>query len=386
MMQGRFFDGRSSRPHDVVVRDAGGALRFEADGHIHEWPLDGLDAEIVNGQARVRHASDRDARLVLAEADWRLLGGPDLRRALDRSQGRARKGERRLIIGLVSAAAAVAAFVFIGMPILSGPLARATPPDYERRMGHNFDLQMAYVFPDCTGLDGQRIIADLGDRIARGADTEFDIAVRLVHAPMVNAFALPGGPILLTDDLIREAQSPDEVAAVVAHEIAHVEKRHVMQAVWRSLGMGLVLDAVVGGGTGAGQQAVLLAGQATDLRYGRDAEREADAQGMTLLHRAGLSSEGMAPFFERLNRIEGNAGEARSVTEFLSTHPDTRRRAGEARERQRPGAAALSDADWAVVREACELPADQQIRRRVLGVVVAGDDASSDQIDQAGQD
>jgi len=381
MFQARFFDGRSSRAHLVQVSAEQGVLRFRVETEDHAWPLANLDVETEAQEARIRNPEDPDARLVVAETDWRTVDDG----AVERSRLRRRRLERRLVLGLGAAAAAVAAFVFIGMPMLSGPLARRTPPDYERRMGQNFDLQMAYVFPDCTGLDGQNITLALGRRIAGQADTEFEIAVRLVHAPMTNAFALPGGPILLTDDLIRDAESPDEVAAVIAHEIAHVEQRHVMQAVWRSLGMGIVLDAVVGGGTGAGQQAVLLAGQATDLRYGRAAEREADARGRTLLHGAGLSSEGMAPFFARLERSEHGDDAQGSVTEFLSTHPDTRRRAEEARRAQQPGETALSDEDWAVVREACELPADDLVRRRLLGHRVRFDDPPADQVDQVRQ-
>jgi Zn-dependent protease with chaperone function len=70
---------------------------------------------------------------------------------------------------------------------------------------------------------------------------------------------------MVTDRLIALAASPDELSAVIAHEAAHVEKRHVMQSVWRSFGFGVLLDAVVGGGTGAGQQAVLLIGSSTNL-------------------------------------------------------------------------------------------------------------------------
>jgi beta-barrel assembly-enhancing protease len=77
--------------------------------------------------------------------------------------------------------------------------------------------------------------------------------------------------VLVTGDLIELAKTPDELSAVIAHEVAHVERRHVMQGVWRSLGLGLVLDAVVGGGTGADQQAVLLMGSVTDLRFSRRA-------------------------------------------------------------------------------------------------------------------
>jgi beta-barrel assembly-enhancing protease len=182
---------------------------------------------------------------------------------------------------------------------------------------------------------------------------------------MINAFALPGGSIIVTDDLIRSAETPDEVAAVVAHEIAHVEKRHVMQAVWRSLGFGLILDAVVGGGSGAGQQAVILAGQATDLSYGRAAEHEADERGRALLQEAGFSSKGMAAFFDRLSKMEDQ--KLAEAAEFAATHPASGRRAREARAAERPGAPALSAEDWRMVRSACkaEDPTLRVIRRQL---------------------
>jgi predicted Zn-dependent protease len=139
---------------------------------------------------------------------------------------------------------------------------------------------------------------------------------------------------------------------VIAHEVAHVEKRHVMQAVWRSLGLGLVLDAVVGGGSGAGQQAVLLAGSVTDMRYSRDAEAQADERGQQLLQSAGLSSKGMKPFFVRL-AAKGESEDARAVAELISDHPDTARRAVAAGKRERPGAPAFDAAQWASVKAVC---------------------------------
>jgi Zn-dependent protease with chaperone function len=380
-MAARFYDGRSALSHDAEVRLEGDALDIRADGQALVWRLADLIAEVEADQVRVSNRRERDTRLVLSVEEWTALIG-------DRLDGRKRERRRRefwLVGGLAAVAGAVMLFVFVGVPILSGPVARATPVSMELRMGENFDAQVGAIFPTCRNEEGQRILSALGDRIAMGADTPFDIRVRAVEAPMVNAFALPGGPVLITDDLISEAESPDELAAVIAHEIAHVEMRHVMQAVWRDLGIGMLLDLVVGGGTGAGHQAVILAGQASDLTYSRDAELEADTRGQALLHAAGLSSQGMAPFFDRMARADGS-GRLGEAVEFMNSHPDSSRRGRVARAGARPGLSALDAEEWRVVKAVCAAPSDGPVDR-LKGRLGLGDGGTlPDQPDQMGPD
>lgn len=379
-MQGRFHDGRRARPWAVEAEWSDDGLRFTSgDGEARFWSRDGLKVVREGDQARLSHPSEPDARLVLSDADWAALGGS----VAVEKRGQAR--EVRLVAGLAAVGLSVTAFVFWGVPVFAGPLARATPIQMEKDMGRSFDAQMGAMFHRCEGEAGQGVLDELGTRLSMQSDTLFDVRVRAVQAPFVNAFALPGGSVLVTDDLIREAETPDELAAVVAHEVAHIEKRHVMQAVWRSLGVGLLLDAVVGGGTGAGQQAVLLAGQATDLRYGRDAELEADQRGQALLVAAGLSSQGMAPFFERMHRA-GESKRLATAAEFVSTHPDSGRRAQRARDSARPGAPALSPADWAAVRASCGAGSKDPVTRLKDRLRRRGDKAPVDQGDQVGQD
>lgn len=362
----------------------GDVLRIEADGREVAWPLQDLTVEIEADQARVSSRKDRDARLVLPVGDWSPMIGD---RLAERAKSRRRR-EWWLIGGLTAAAAGVVLFVTVGVPALSGPVARATPVSMEQRMGDNFNAQVSAIFPACEDAAGQRTLAALGDRIAAEADTPFDIRVRAVDAPMVNAFALPGGYILVTDDLIREAKTPDELAAVIAHEVAHVEKRHVMQSVWRNFGVGMLLDLVVGGGTGAGQQAVILAGQASELSYSRSSELEADARGQTLLHAGGMSSLGMAPFFERMAAGESH-DEMSEAAEFLATHPDSRRRAGAARAAQRTGRSALTATEWSAVRGLCKVEESENPVDRLKRRFGISDDAArpdkSDQVRPDGQ-
>lgn len=352
-MQGRFHDGRTTAAHLVEVTAVDGALSFKVEDELFTWTLADLDVEELGDRARVAPSGDA-ARLILSLQDWRALAPTTSRRW--------RRRELRLIGGLTAAALAVGGIVFIGVPVASGPLARITPPAYEQRMGESFEAQIRLAFKPCAGAAGQQALQRLAGRLEQVSDSPFRLRAQAVQAPMVNAFALPGGAILVTDDLIEMAETPNELAAVLAHEAAHVERRHVMQAVWRSLGLGLILDAVVGGGTGAGQQAVLLAGSITDLRYSRDAELEADARGQALLKAAGLSSAGMGPFFRRLaETAEGDSPKAAAVRELISTHPDTARRAALSDARAARGAAAFSDAEWAALKAAC--PAEKPKRR-----------------------
>jgi Zn-dependent protease with chaperone function len=356
-VQARYHDGLTAAAHTVDVSVGPHELTFDLAGEPHAWPLSEIEQEPVGATVRLARPRRGSARMMVDSAEW-AAATQGWRQASPRSLGR----ESRLILGLTAIAAAVGGVVFVGVPLASGPLAQRTPVEFERRMGRNFEGQLGVAFPACKGADGQRALAAFGHRLQARSQSAFDLDVRAVEAPMVNAFALPGGAILVTGDLIGLAKSPDELSAVIAHEAAHVERRHVMQAVWRSLGFGLILDAVVGGGTGAGQQAVLLAGSFTDLRYSRDAEAEADVRGQALLAAEGLSSQGMAPFFQRL-AAKSEGRDAATVKELISSHPDTLRRASQSRARGRPGLPAFSADEWRAIKAACK--GGPSLRRRL---------------------
>jgi Zn-dependent protease with chaperone function len=358
-VQGLFQDGRTARPLAVEVALDDEVLVFDAGGQ-QRWPLGEVRTEIVDDRIRIARRGGDPARLSLGLADWRALSA-----SAQRHHRTERRRHMTLVAGLAATAIAVAGFVFVGIPAASGPLARHTPPKLERQIGENLEAQVSIGFRRCGGEPGQAALARFGQRLGQAAATPFDIRVRAVHAPMVNAFALPGGAILVTDQLIDLAKTPDELSAVIAHEATHVQKRHVMQGVWRSFGFGVILDAVVGGGTGAGQQAVLLMGSASSLRYSREAEAEADAGGQDLLARLGLSSEGMAPFFQRL--VSTSQGRyADHVQELISDHPDTLRRAAASRARARPGAPAFTPDEWRAIKATCDDGYDPLKRLRKL--------------------
>jgi len=144
-----------------------------------------------------------------------------------------------------------------------------------------------------------------------------------------NAFALPGGTIVITDAMIKTAQSPEEVLAVLAHEIGHVESRHALRHVLQSSAVGVVAASVT---SDAASLSVAVAGLPVLLaqtKYSRDFEAEADEYGFQLLKQHQLSPDAFASLMERLTQKQESTERAYA---FLSTHPVTAERIKRARE------------------------------------------------------
>lgn len=141
-----------------------------------------------------------------------------------------------------------------------------------------------------------------------------------------NAFSLPGGTILVTDQMVRIFPEPAVLAGVLGHEIVHVAEAHGLKQVYRSLGTYLLV-AVIAGDVGPILDDLLLeGGLLLSLSYSRDHEWEADRTGMELAARAGYDPAALALFFERMT-----AGREPGSTSWLSTHPGPKERIEEIR-------------------------------------------------------
>ena len=159
--------------------------------------------------------------------------------------------------------------------------------------------------PDAVKLIGARLT---------GEGQNYRYKFHIAEDPQVNAFALPGGHVVVFTGLLRAAESAEELAGVLAHEIVHVERRHTLRNMIHGLGWRAVLGVALWDFSGGiwGDMARELG----SLSYSRDLELEADREGVQLLRRAGLPAEGMASFFERMEK------NGKSPPALLSTHPD----------------------------------------------------------------
>jgi len=355
-------DGRAAVRHAVDIRiEPSGLVILGADGApLARWPIADLRPAgewFRNGPFRLASASAPGARLESDDPAFRdalRARGPRLRRggALGARPG-------RLIAGIGLAIAVGVAVVVYGIPLLASPIAALVPPEWERALGEQVADEMLRGKAACEAAPGRAALDRLTARLAAVAETPFDITVRVADVDAVNAFAAPGGEIVVFRGLLDFAKSGDEVAGVLAHEIGHVVERHAIKAVVRAAGVSLVSQVLVGDSSGL----LALLGGAGEmflaLSYSREAEAEADARALALLRAARIDATALAAFFKRLadrpNRLpEGLA--------FLSTHPTNDARAAFAAANGAPGAPALSARDWRALKSICGQGFDGRFR------------------------
>lgn len=213
--------------------------------------------------------------------------------------------------------------LFLAARPLSGWLAGFVPLQQEVKLGDWFFERQKADFKIVTGTPANAALEAIGTRLAEGSAYPYRWYV--VNDPTLNAFAVPGGIIVVHSGLILAADSADELAGVIAHEIEHVEQRHSLRAMLREAGLRLAVAAVIGDFGLAGS----AAGQLSSLSFSRDSEREADELGLQRLAKAGIDPDGMLRLFAKLDvEAKGKAPPA-----WLASHPTTPERIARLRER-----------------------------------------------------
>ena len=353
MIRARYADGRAAILRDASCELGAEALTFSAGETRASWSYGELArADDGNGSVVLKRKPDHGERLSFDADDLEVLraAAPGL------FNHRALGMERPIVIaGLIGAAASLAAIFLVGAPLAAGPLADLMPAQYREQIADISWSQVDAFTETCDDSDeAARILNDMAHRMTTAAHVpqRDDIWISIVDAPIPNAFALPDDSIIVTSQLIDMAERPDELAGVLAHEIAHIERNHVLKNIIGNMGAGIFFD-VVFGGAGMGQAVAIASVNLAGLRYSRDYEREADARGLDYLDAAGIDTGGLARMFDHLReQVEGDA--AGAIPSILSTHPDTTARSVAARARSQPGLRQpLTEQEWAVVRRAC---------------------------------
>ena len=242
----------------------------------------------------------------------------------DRIEGWAHRLEKlrgaALGAALVTVAGVVVFFQF-GLPWMAEQVAPLVPRAMERAVGAQaMDLLDAVHLAPSRLSTARRKELDLRFRaMVAGLPREHDYQLAFRHAPSLgpNAFALPDGSIILTDELVNLANDDDAVLGVLAHEIGHVEREHALRRLYRAAGIAALI-MMIGGDIGSGAEDVLVQGSALlSLSYSRDQENEADRVSVELMSRAGKDPESIARFLEKIRDIAGDG------PDFMSTHPGT---------------------------------------------------------------
>lgn len=235
---------------------------------------------------------------------------------------------------------AIAVYSFLQIP---AAVARVVPPALERQLGDAMVGDFGQRL--CDGPGGREVLAKLTNRLgAVPEETDIEVA----NIPLVNAVTLPGGRIVIFDGLLKNAESSDAVAGVIAHELGHVAHRDVLESLLRQLGLSVLLGGLegnIGGYTNA-----LLS-----TAYSRGAETRADDFAIETLNRSNISPRDTARFFKQLGGEDPKDSRVSAVLGYLSTHPvsATRSKRFLAGAKGNNYSPALSSEDWATLRKIC---------------------------------
>jgi len=322
----QFFDARTlaTKPVEFEADDEVFRVHF-SDGTAHTVPL---------AQVKFSHRLGDVPRFITLPDESSLETADNA--AVDALLARRRRGRFAALIHVLeqhSTFAAVAtvllvctvsAGLFFGLPIAAREAAQAVPVSIENHAGR----QAYETFQNFLGPS--RLTSFERARVSRQAEA---LASRLglpgkpqvrfhTFGPHPNAFALPGGTIVMTDALVKLA-TPEELDAVLAHEFAHWQRRHTLQSIFRGSAALLLVTAVTGDLSTLTAFAATIPITLLQRGYSREFETEADADAIESLRRAGIDPRHMASI---LHKLEAAREAGPQDYSYLSTHPATEER------------------------------------------------------------
>ncbi|MEM9782257.1 MAG: M48 family metallopeptidase [Pseudomonadota bacterium] len=358
---GRYFDGQSARSQEVIVGFGKRSIVIfqHGDQAIAHWPLGALRATRGGGIGELTLVPGHDSEEQLIIDDPTMI--KILRKVcpnLNRGPSGAGGARKALIWGGV-AASSVAAIVFVLIPAMAVQLAPMIPYERERAIGDVVVAQQAALmarssrFEDgiCDGPRGLAALAKMTERLQPHSNIDRPIQIDVIDTGMPNAFAAPGGRMVLFRGLLTMAESPEEVAGVLAHEMGHELHRDPMVGYLRQAGTTGVLSMVIGDVVGAGIFAT-VGDAALSANYSQMMERRADDEAIRILQEAELPTRPFGEFFVRLRE---EFGEMPAVLQFLSTHPTSTSRAEKIFAREDPTnyTPVLTDSEWVALQNIC---------------------------------
>lgn len=346
-----YFDGLSNRRHQVALSLGAVVEISEAGVAVASWRYDDLRvADGGEGTLRLKCLSGPPlARLEVPDpaqqAEIRARA-----RFLD-SDHRTGAQTGRIVAWSIAAVASIVGIVVFGMPLLAARLVPLIPLSFERRLGDTVDNQVQKIFTGkvCTAPKGTAAFAKLVETLRQAGHLNMPLRTAIVASPVANAFALPGGKIYLLNGLLQKANSADEIAGVIAHEMGHVAHRDQMRMLIQNGGTSFLVGLLLGDITGSG--AVIFATRAVfQASYSREAEANADAFAISTMHALGRSP---APMGELLFRVTGAQGS--HPLGILASHPLTENRRALMRREDRPitGPDILSTDEWNALKAVC---------------------------------
>ena len=321
-----YFDGKSAGDNPVTVTFNGPSIEISGAsiGKIH-WPVSGLhaiDPPALGHVFRLTHDGWPGARLVLRDEAFivsLIERAPQLKGGV--AAGDFLKIGGWIVGGLAFVALATWALIYL-MP---DRLAHVMPNSWRIRTGNAIEAAMTRNSKRCSTPEGEAALGALVGALAEGTPDLPAVSVHIYDIPVMNAFAVSGGNIIITRKLLDQADAPEELAGVLAHEIGHVNYLHPEAQMIRLTGFQVLASVATGsnGGTTVSNAAFLAA----LLEHSRFMEAQADAYARQAMVNSSIDPMGLKTFFEKVLKIEKEKGVGSGpfavLGNIFANHPGT---------------------------------------------------------------
>ena len=301
--------GELSLPFSVLSISAGG---LNHDQLVARWG--------AASQGRTIYL--KDPALIRA---FRSAAPPDLTKHLDVTAAtvrRVRSRNRAIWALVVAVIGGLALGIWFSTDVLVEWAVDRIPVEWERRLGQS--AYQDFLVQQTVLKEGPSVAAvqEISQRLIEHIQTNpYAFEISVVKNDVVNAFALPGGYVVVFTGLLDQAKSGEEVAGVLSHEFNHVLQRHGLERIVKQLGVVAAVGIILGDQQGLAGVMKQVGVELLSLKFGRAQETEADVKGLQLLHRARIDPTGMIAFFQRMSTQE------QGRVEWLSSHPMSTARA-----------------------------------------------------------
>jgi beta-barrel assembly-enhancing protease len=351
-----YFDGETARDHKVTVRLGATDIAFDgASVTLKNWGFTGLsaiDPPRAGHLLRLSHSSKPGARLNIRNDEFQLqlLGlAPQL------NGGFNSKNAFRAAMWIGGGLAMLSALTYFTLNFAPQEFATMLPEKWTQRIGTQMEASLVGNAKVCHSTSGDAALAVMIGELAEADPDMPPVQVQVYDIPIMNAFTLPGGHIVMTRALIETADNPDEVAGVLAHELGHATYHHTEAQLVRITGLQILLSVATG--TTSGTNASSVAGLAAILKSSREAENEADSYAVKTMGAAHIDPMQLGKFFKKMLAVEGkpSTGTFSTLGTIFSSHPGTEDRIGEIKPLP-PGTEvqpALSPEQWKDLQAIC---------------------------------
>ena len=350
--QADYFDGISARAKPVLVRVLADSkqITFEANGETLQFSFDDCDVQAKLGNAKRIIDLSNGGRLEALEISALELVKVSKSSTIGRALHYLENHLAWVLLALVLTVLAGWGFLQFGVPKLAEIVVKATPVSMEIKLGkqvlEGLDSKYSYFSASKTAPARQASISNaLKDLCAKtGNCPNYQLTFRDGGIIGANAFALPGGVMVVTDGLVTLAKNDTEIVAVLAHELGHVQQRHAFRQSIQGVLSGLIIAAITGdvSSVASGLPAVLM-----QMQYSREHELAADRFALAALQKACLPPRAFADILQRLENQAGlisaddktkqkrteapqnKPAKTQNNSAFntmLASHPDTQRR------------------------------------------------------------